>query len=127
MEYEGQFFYIFVEYDSLVFTLHDAGLFILLLALPRPVRCNIDAVVFFLISLFFRLVHRGWLVLGRAVDGVKDERCWTGVDELMLCTGWNDDEIARLNVLVFACDGGFAGAGCKCQDLIYGMFLEKDN
>jgi hypothetical protein len=62
-------------------------------------------------------------VLSRTVHGVQDQGCRAGIDELMLGSCRHDDEIAGLDVLVFSCDGGFAGAGGEGKDLVDGMFL----
>ena len=64
-------------------------------------------------------------MLSRAVHGVQNEWCWPGVDKLVLRASWYNDEVAGLDILVFAGDGGFALAGCERKDLVDGVFLSS--
>jgi hypothetical protein len=41
----------------------------------------------------------------------------------MLGSCGNDDQIARLDILILACDCRFSGAGSECQSLIDCVFL----
>lgn len=106
-------------------SLDQACRLVLGLALSRPLGRHIDPLVLFLVSLFFRLVDGGGLVLGRAVDGVEDERVGAGVDELMLGACWHDDQVAGLDILVLARDGGFACTGREGEDLVHRMCLGR--
>lgn len=106
-------------------SLDQARLFVLRLALSRPLGRHINALVLFLVALFFRLVDGGRLVLGRAVDGVQDEWIGTGVDELMLSACWHDDQVAGLDILVLARDGGFARTGGEGEDLVDRVCLSR--
>ena len=107
-----------------LFTLNEPRLLVLSLALPRPVRRNINPILLFLIALFFRLVDCGRLVLRRAVYSVQDQWIRTCVDKLMLRPRRNNDKVSCFYILVLACDGGLACAGCEGQDLIDGVFLQ---
>ena len=64
-------------------------------------------------------------MFGRAVHGVQTEWRWPGVDKLMLRASWYNDEVAGFDILVFACDGCFALAGCESKDLVDGVFLSS--
>jgi hypothetical protein len=64
-------------------------------------------------------------MFGRAVHGVQNEWRWSGVDKLMLRASWYNDEVAGLDILVFARDGCFALAGCEGKDLVDGVFLSS--
>jgi hypothetical protein len=64
-------------------------------------------------------------MLSRAVHGVQNEWRWPGVDKLMLRASWYNDEVAGLDILVFARNGSFALAGCEGKDLVDGVFLSK--
>lgn len=46
-----------------------------------------------------------------------------GVDELVLCPCRHHHQVASLDVLVFAIDGGFANAGSEGQCLVNGVDL----
>lgn len=96
----------------------QTSLFVLGLALSRPLGRHINPLVLFLVALLFRLVDGGGLVLRGAVHGVQNERCGTGIDELVLCAGGHDDQIAGLDVLILAGDGGLASAGSEGEDLV---------
>lgn len=108
---------------DLVLTLDHPGFLVLRLALLRPFWCDIDTILFFLIALFLGLVNRSGLMLSWAVHGIEDQRCRPRVHELVLGTSWDDDKIASLDVLVFACNGGFAYAGCESEDLVDCVYL----
>lgn len=112
---------------SVVIGIDKAQLLILLLAPLAPFGRHVNAFLLFTIALSLVLVHAGGLVFGWRVYGVEDERGRPGVDELMLRAGWYDDEIAGLDVLVDACDGRFALAGCKGQNLVDGVLLQMQN
>jgi hypothetical protein len=43
----------------------------------------------------------------------------------MLRASWHDDEIACLDILVFASNSRFAFSGGEGQDLVNGMFLQE--
>jgi hypothetical protein len=62
-------------------------------------------------------------MFGRAVHSVQNEWRWPSVDKLMLRTGGYNDEVAGLDILIFASDGCFTLAGCEGKDLIDGVFL----
>lgn len=62
-------------------------------------------------------------MLGRRIDSVQNQRCWTSVDELMLGSCRNNDQISSLNILVFACDRCLASAGGEGQSLVNCVFL----
>ena len=62
-------------------------------------------------------------MFGRAIYGVQNEWRWPGVDKLMLRASWYNDEVAGLDILIFARDGCFALAGCEGKDLVDGVFL----
>jgi hypothetical protein len=64
-------------------------------------------------------------MLGRAVHGVQNEWRWPGVDKLVLRASWYNDEVASLDILVFASDGCLALAGCEGKDLVDGVFLSE--
>ena len=83
-------------------SLDQSKLFVLCLTPPGPLRRHVNALVFFLVALFFRLVHGGRLVLSRAVYSVQNEWRGPGVDKLMLRTSWDDDKVTCLDILVFA-------------------------
>jgi len=102
---------------------HQPEFLILRLAPPGPLWWHINTFLLLLVALLFRLVHCRRLMLGRAVHGVQNEWCWPGVDELMLCAGWYNDEVAGLDILVFARDGCFPLAGCEGKDLVHSVFL----
>jgi hypothetical protein len=71
----------------------------------------------------FGLVHCRRLMFGRAIHSVQNEWRWPGVDKLMLRTGGYNDEVAGLDILIFASDGCFTLAGCEGKDLIDSVFL----
>jgi hypothetical protein len=98
---------------SPLLSFHQAKLLVLCLAAPRPFRGHVDPVLLFLITLFLRLVHSCWLMLGRAVHSIQNERRGPGVDELMLRASWYDDQIPRLDVLVLASYSCFALPRCE--------------
>lgn len=64
-------------------------------------------------------------MLGRAVYSVQNEWRWPSVDKLMLCASWNDDEVASLDVLIFAGNGRFAFSRGEGEDLVNGVFLQE--
>ena len=106
-----------------LFALDKPLILVVLLALTTPLRSDVDAVFFLLVTLLFGLVDRGRLVLRWRVDGIEDQRCRTSIDELMLGACRDDNEISSLDVLVFPRNGGFAGTGGEGQDLVNGMDL----
>jgi len=64
-------------------------------------------------------------MLGRAVHGVQNEWRWPSVDKLMLRASWHNDEVAGLDILVFARDGCLTLTGCEGKDLVDGVFLSS--
>ena len=66
--------YHHTEKGCLIFPtgLHQSCLFVFGLRLTAPLRSFILAVLFFLVSFFFGLMHRLGVVLCRGVDGVEN-------------------------------------------------------
>ena len=81
---------------------HQTKLLILRLAPPGPLWRHINTLVFLFVTLLLRLMYTCWLMLGRAIHGVENERRGPSVNKLMLCTRWYDYEIAGFDILVFA-------------------------
>lgn len=86
-------------------------LLVLLERLVRPLRRLVLAVILVLVCLSLVLVNRGRVVLGGGVDGVEDERGLAGVEELVLSSGGNDNEVSSLDSLLLAGDDGLAYGG----------------
>src|SRR6476661_7127857 len=61
-------------------------------------------------------VHRARGVLRRAVDGVEDQRVRTGVEEVVLPAGGDDDEVALGHAALVARDDRFPGAADERED-----------
>jgi len=70
-------------------------------------------------------VHTGWLVLGRGVDGIQNQRRGAGVDELVLGAGRDDNQISSPDVLVYPVDRRLALSRREGQDLVDGVFLQR--
>jgi len=70
-------------------------------------------------------VNGGRLVFCWAIHGVQDQGCRTGINELVLRTGWYYDQVSGLNFLVFACDCSEALPGGECEDLVDSVFLQR--
>lgn len=52
-------------------------------------------------------------MLSRTIHGDELERLIAAGHELMLRASGHDDDVAGVDFLVFACDGGEAAAGCE--------------
>lgn len=107
-----------------LFALDKTRLLVLGLALLGPLWCYVDLILLFLITLLLGLVYTCGLVFGRRVDCIQDQGSWASIDKLMLGPGRYDDEVAGLDILIFAGDGRLAFAGRKGQCLVDCMFLE---
>lgn len=101
----------------------QAHLLILRLAPASPLWRHVNAILFLLVSLLLCLVHRRWLVLGWRIDGVQDQWIGPSVDELMLGSCWDYDQVSSLDVLILACNGRFARPRREGEDLINSVFL----
>ncbi len=66
-------------------------------------------------------MHHAVGVLRRAVHGVEDQRIGPGVDEVVLRSGGNDDEVALLHLLGLAGDPRIPGTADEGQDLVYAL------
>lgn len=105
---------------------HQAQLLILSLAPLAPFGRDIDPFILFTITLGLVLVDRCRLVLRRGVDGVQDQGRGAGVDELMLGSRGDDDQISSFDVLVHPIDGRFPSTRRESQDLVDGVFLKTE-
>lgn len=69
-------------------------LLIVSLALLAPLWCFIFAILLFLVSFLFGLVDRAAVVFRWTVDCHHFQRLRVGcIDELMLCSGGNDNDV----------------------------------
>jgi hypothetical protein len=80
--------------------LDQTMLLIVLLALLTPLWRFVFAILLFLIALFLRLVNRPATMLRRAVNSHELQRLrLRRVDELVLSSGWDDDDVGSFDVL----------------------------
>lgn len=110
---------------TLLLAFHKTGLLIGIFRLLTPFGSLIDTIFLLLVTLLFRLVDGVRLMFCRTVYGVQDEWCWSGIDELVLCTGWDDDKVTSLDILILTVDGGLAFSGCEGQNLVDCMHLPR--
>jgi len=69
-------------------------LHIVILALLTPLRRLVLTIVLFLVALFFCLVNGLAIMLSWTVNSYKLQRLGLGcVDELVLSSGWDDDDV----------------------------------
>ena len=54
-----------------------------------------------------------------------NQRCRTGIDELMLSTSWHNHEVSSFDVLVFTSNSGLADSRGEGQGLVDGMNLSE--
>lgn len=80
--------------------LHQALLFIMILAPLAPLRRFILAILLLLVALFLGLVYSPAIMLRRAVNSHELQRLGLRcVDELVLSAGWYHDDIRSFDVL----------------------------
>lgn len=80
--------------------LDQTMLLVVLLALLTPLWRFVFAILLFLIALFLRLVNRPAIMLRRAVNSHELQRLrLRRVDELVLSSGWDDDDVGSFDVL----------------------------
>jgi hypothetical protein len=80
--------------------LDQTMLLVVLLALLTPLWRLILAVFLFFVTLFFRLVNSPAIMLRWAVNSHELQRLGLGsVDELVLSSGWDDDDVGSFDVL----------------------------
>lgn len=103
---------------------HRPRILILLLSAPTPRRRLVLALFLGLIALLLRLVHARRSMLSRRVYRQQLERLVALRDELVLGTRGHDDDVAGLDFLVAALDGGEAAAGGEEEDLVDGVDLK---
>lgn len=103
--------------------LDETFVLVVLLALLAPLRCLINSIILFLVTLLFGLVNRSRQVLGRRVDSNQFERLVTLGHELMLSAGGDNDDVSSTDRLIFAGDGSKTVAGRDYENLIDGMNL----
>jgi hypothetical protein len=80
--------------------LDQTMLLVVLLALLTPLWRLILAVFLFFVTLFLRLMNSPAIMLRRAVNSHELQRLrLRRVDELVLSSGWDDDDVGSFDVL----------------------------